>query len=96
MSANVGGLDRTLRIIVGLLLVDIALAGIGAHWAWIGLWPLLTGAAAWCPLYLPRRISTATGAPPQASTEELREAVGLQAHRTVRPRTPPDRNASSD
>jgi hypothetical protein len=50
MKLNVGGIDRILRIVVGLALVAWALMG-GPVWAWIGIVPLGTGAVGFCPLY---------------------------------------------
>lgn len=50
MSANVGGIDRILRIVVGLALVAWAIMG-GPVWAWIGVVPLGTGLFGFCPLY---------------------------------------------
>lgn len=54
---NVGGLDRLLRIIVGLVLIALALldqfgifASIGA-WGYLGIIPLATGLFSFCPLY---------------------------------------------
>lgn len=52
MKRNVGGIDRILRIGVGLGLVAWAVMG-GPVWAWIGVVPVATGAFAWCPAYLP-------------------------------------------
>ena len=57
MKANVGGIDRTLRIVVGAALIVWALAG-GPVWAWIGVVPLATGAIGWCPAYWPFGMST--------------------------------------
>lgn len=51
MKANVGGVDRVLRIVAGLGLIGLAIAGIGAPWTWIGVVPLATGAIKFCPLY---------------------------------------------
>lgn len=50
MKLNVGGIDRVLRILVGLALVAWAVMG-GPVWAWIGVVPLATGAVGFCPLY---------------------------------------------
>ena len=50
MKLNVGGIDRILRIVVGLALVAWAALG-GPAWAWIGVVPLATGAIGFCPLY---------------------------------------------
>lgn len=58
MKANMGGIDRGLRILAGLVLIGLAIAGIGAPWTWIGVVPLATGVIGWCPAYLPFGIST--------------------------------------
>lgn len=50
MKQNVGGIDRVLRIVVGLALVAWALMG-GPVWAWIGVVPLGTGLIGFCALY---------------------------------------------
>ncbi|MEO5342101.1 MAG: DUF2892 domain-containing protein [Gammaproteobacteria bacterium SHHR-1] len=50
MKANVGGIDRILRIVVGLALIAWALLG-GPVWAWIGVVPLATGLFRFCALY---------------------------------------------
>ena len=57
MKANVGGIDRILRIVVGLALVAWALLG-GPIWAWIGVVPLGTALIGFCPLYPILGIST--------------------------------------
>jgi hypothetical protein len=61
MSINEGGLDRLLRIIVGLVLLVMTpqIGGmigspLGAplgNIAWIGIVPLFTGLIGWCPAY---------------------------------------------
>jgi hypothetical protein len=50
MKANVGGIDKVLRIVVGIALIAWALMG-GPVWAWIGVVPLATGLMGWCPAY---------------------------------------------
>lgn len=50
MKANVGGIDRVLRIAVGLALIAWALVG-GPVWAWIGVVVLATGAIGFCGAY---------------------------------------------
>ena len=50
MKANVGGLDKWIRIVAGLALIAWALTG-GPVWAWIGVVPLATGLFNFCPLY---------------------------------------------
>jgi hypothetical protein len=51
MKSNVGGMDRIVRIVVGLVLIGLTLAGQIGAWGWIGLVPLATGALGWCPPY---------------------------------------------
>jgi hypothetical protein len=51
MKLNVGGIDRILRIVVGLALVVWAAFMGGPVWAWIGIVPLATGAIGFCPIY---------------------------------------------
>lgn len=51
MKANVGGIDRTLRIVAGLVLIALAATGTVGVWGWLGLVPLATGAIGWCPPY---------------------------------------------
>ena len=51
MKANVGGVDRIARIVVGLALIALAATGTVGVWGWIGVAPLLTGLVRWCPLY---------------------------------------------
>lgn len=51
MKANVGGIDRILRIVVGLGLIAWAAILGGPVWAWIGIVPLATGAMGFCPFY---------------------------------------------
>jgi membrane-associated protease RseP (regulator of RpoE activity) len=50
MKANVGGIDKILRIVAGLALIAWAVMG-GPVWAWIGVVPLLTGLVNFCPFY---------------------------------------------
>jgi uncharacterized membrane protein YfcA len=51
MNKNVGGLDRIIRIAVGLALIAAAATGTIGLWGWVGVVPLLTGAMGWCPPY---------------------------------------------
>ncbi len=51
MKANVGGIDKTLRIIAGVALVGATAAGVLPVWGYIGIVPLATGLMGWCPLY---------------------------------------------
>ena len=51
MKANVGGIDKILRAVVGLILISLAATNIIGAWGWIGVVPLVTGLFGWCPLY---------------------------------------------
>lgn len=51
MKSNVGGIDRVMRIVLGLVLLGLTLAGQIGVWGWIGIVPLATGALGWCPPY---------------------------------------------
>jgi hypothetical protein len=53
MQANVGGIDRAVRIIVGLGLLSMLLfvQGDAKWWGLIGLVPLFTALVRWCPAY---------------------------------------------
>ena len=51
MKANVGGLDRALRVVAGLALIVLAAVGTIGWWGWLGVIPLATGLFSFCPLY---------------------------------------------
>jgi hypothetical protein len=51
MKLNVGGTDRILRIVVGIVLIALTLMGKIGWWGWIGVIPLATGLFRFCPLY---------------------------------------------
>jgi hypothetical protein len=51
MKCNVGGIDRVLRIVVGLVLIGLAASNLVGVWGWIGVVPLVTGLFKFCPLY---------------------------------------------
>jgi len=48
---NVGGIDKILRIVVGLILISLVFIGPTTPWGWIGIIPLATGLINFCPLY---------------------------------------------
>jgi hypothetical protein len=58
MKKNVGGIDRILRAIVGIVLIALAVTGTVGLWGYIGVVPLVTAAIGWCPAYLPFGIKT--------------------------------------
>jgi len=47
---NVGNVDRTIRIVVGVALIVWASTG-GPTWAYVGIVPLITGLFRYCPAY---------------------------------------------
>lgn len=53
MKANVGGIDRVLRIVVGLAVLSLVfvLEGSARWWGLVGIVPLLTGFVSFCPVY---------------------------------------------
>jgi len=51
MNTNVGNIDRTIRILVGLCLIAATLLGTIGAWGWLGLVPLATGLFRFCPAY---------------------------------------------
>lgn len=63
MDANVGGIDRSLRVVVGLAILALwfVAEGPARWWALIGLVPLVTGLAGWCPAYRVLGIRTCRG-----------------------------------
>jgi Protein of unknown function (DUF2892) len=50
-KTNVGGIDRGLRILAGIVLLALTLMGTIGVWGWIGVVPLITGALGSCPAY---------------------------------------------
>lgn len=57
MTTNVGSIDRSIRILVGLTIL-----GAGFYfknwWGLLGLGPLLTAFVGFCPAYVPFGLST--------------------------------------
>jgi hypothetical protein len=51
MKSNVGGIDRILRIAIGLALIGLTLTGAIGVWGWLGAVLLATGLIGWCPPY---------------------------------------------
>lgn len=55
MKANVGGIDKILRVTAGVVLLALTfvLGDESGLWLWglIGIVPLATGLMGWCPFY---------------------------------------------
>ena len=58
MKANVGSIDRIIRILIGLGLIAATLMGVIGVWGWLGVIVLATGVFRFCPAYLPFGLST--------------------------------------
>jgi hypothetical protein len=60
MKLNVGGMDKVIRIVLGVALLSLLVLLDGSiRWAGlIGIVPLLTGLVGYCPLYALLGIST--------------------------------------
>jgi hypothetical protein len=58
MKKNVGGIDRVLRIVAGLILVALAATGQIGAWGWLGLIVLATGLFSFCGAYTLLGVST--------------------------------------
>ena len=58
MRRNEAAWDRVLRVILGLAVLSLAVVGPRTPWGLVGLVPLLTGLAGYCPLYRLAGLST--------------------------------------
>ena len=47
MTKNVGGIDRILRAVIGLVLIGLAATGTVGWWGYLGFVPLATAAMGW-------------------------------------------------
>lgn len=48
---NEGMVDRSIRVILGVVLISLVFIGPQSPWGWVGLVPLITGIIGFCPLY---------------------------------------------
>ena len=51
MNKNVGGIDKIIRILLGVVFIALTLTNVIGWWGWIGVMPLLTGLFSRCGLY---------------------------------------------
>jgi hypothetical protein len=58
MKQNIGAVDRTIRIIIGLFVLSLIFWGPKSLWGLLGLVPILTAVIGWCPPYQLLGIST--------------------------------------
>jgi ABC-type branched-subunit amino acid transport system permease subunit len=63
MKKNVGGVDRVLRIVAGLVLMALAATGVVGPWGWLGVIVLATGLFSFCGAYTLLGVNTCPAAP---------------------------------
>jgi hypothetical protein len=51
METNQAGIERIIRVIIGLFVLSLIFWGPKTLWGLLGFVPLLTGFTGWCPLY---------------------------------------------
>lgn len=51
MKCNMGRLDRSLRAILGIILIALVFVGPQSAWGWLGVLPLTTAVLGFCPIY---------------------------------------------
>jgi hypothetical protein len=51
MQSNVCGIDRALRVILGIALIALAATNVIGGWGWLGVIPLATGLMRHCLFY---------------------------------------------
>lgn len=64
MKANVGGADKVIRVVVGLIIIALGIV-FKSWWGVIGVLVLATGLFNFCLLYVPLGISTCKAKPQQ-------------------------------
>ncbi|MFC1525739.1 DUF2892 domain-containing protein [Candidatus Latescibacterota bacterium] len=57
MKANVGGIDRIIRTVAGVVIIGLGIA-YQSWWGIIGILPLISALTCWCPPYSLLGIST--------------------------------------
>ena len=70
MKANVGSIDKFLRLVLGAVLVSLVFIGPQTPWGWLGLIPIATGLVGWCPAYRLFGINTCGTAGEQGPTSQ--------------------------
>lgn len=51
MNANVGSIDKIVRLILGLALISLVFIGPKTPWGWLGIIFVATAAMSFCPIY---------------------------------------------
>ncbi len=60
MTSNIGTIDRNLRLLLGVGLLSMVFIGPQTPWGLLGLIPLVTGLARFCPAYRIAGVSSCT------------------------------------
>jgi hypothetical protein len=68
LPANEHTVDRTLRVLLGVVLLSLTVVGPRTLWGLVGLVPLITGLAGSCPLYALFGLSTCAMKPKSGPT----------------------------
>ncbi len=63
MNVNEGTLDRSIRVLVGIVVLSLVFVGPTSPYALLGLVPLVTGLVGYCPTYRLLGISTKRSLP---------------------------------
>jgi hypothetical protein len=63
MKTNEAIWDRAIRVVLGVGLLSLAFSGPQTPWGYIGILPLVTGLAGYCPLYQLLGLSTCPVSP---------------------------------
>jgi len=58
MPCNIHHIERVLRVVIGMFVLSLAFWGPASAWAYLGLIPLVTGLAGYCPPYALLGINT--------------------------------------
>lgn len=57
MKKNMGGLDKNLRLVFGIVILIIGYLN-DSWWGLVGLIPIITSFVSFCPFYVPLKMST--------------------------------------
>jgi len=68
-ATNEGTVDRVLRVIAGLAILSLTIAGPKTMWGLVGIVPLLTGIVGSCPVYTLLGLSTCPVKKQQIATQ---------------------------